>query len=197
MTDLERPIPESYWVEPGRLLAGEYPAAAFVGRTRERLGRMLDAGINTFIDLTVPNELPPYLPILLEEASQRNIEVRYNRFTIMDRSIPIRGIMNAILNSIDRSLLEGRNIYVHCWGGVGRTGTTVGCYLVRHGLSGEQALAQLAEWWKDVPKSAYNPRSPETDMQVEFILKWWENLPSTPPSPDPSANPEQSSKDAS
>jgi protein-tyrosine phosphatase len=189
MTEINRPISESYWVEPGRFLAGEYPAAAYVGRTRERLERLLEAGIDTFIDLTVPNELPPYLPILLELASQREVEVRYNRFTIMDHSIPIRGIMTAILDSIDKSLLAGRNVYVHCWGGIGRTGTTVGCYLVRHGLSGEQALAQLAEWWREVPKSAYNPRSPETDRQVEFIMNWWENLPSIPPPPDPSSSP--------
>ena len=28
---------------------------------------------------------------------------------------------------------DGRKVYVHCWGGVGRTGTVVGCYLVRQG----------------------------------------------------------------
>ena len=32
---------------------------------------------------------------------------------------------------------------MHCWGGVGRTGTTVGCWLVRHGRSGTEALAEL------------------------------------------------------
>ncbi len=172
MTEPERPIPESYWVEPGRFLAGEYPAAPYIGRTRERLNRLLEAGIDTFIDLTIPNELPPYEPILLELAKIRNIDVRYKRFSIMDHSIPIRGIMIAILGAIDSALLDSRNVYVHCWGGIGRTGTTVGCYLVRRGLTGEQALAQLAEWWKTVPKSAYNPRSPETDRQVEFVLNW-------------------------
>jgi hypothetical protein len=183
MTELNRPIPESYWVEPGRFLAGEYPAAAYVGRARERLSRMLDSGIDTFMDLTIPNELPPYLPLLLEQASLRKIEVRYERLSILDRSIPMRGVMKGILDTIDSALGAGRNVYVHCWGGIGRTGTTVGCYLVRHGLTGEQALAQLAEWWKDVPKSSYFPRSPETDRQVEFILNWDEDSASAPPSP--------------
>jgi hypothetical protein len=175
MTELDRPIRESYWVEPGRFLAGEYPAAAFVGRTRERLNRFLESGINTFIDLTFPHELPLYRPLLLEQASLRDIDIQYKRFSIIDRSIPINGLMTAILDAIDSALLEGRNVYVHCWGGIGRTGTTVGCYLVRRGLTGEQALAQLAEWWQDVPKSVYNPRSPETDQQVEFILNWNEH----------------------
>ena len=166
MTDPDRPIPESYWVKPGRFLAGEYPAAAYIGRARERLGRMLDSGINTFIDLTLLYELPPYLPILLEEARRRGVDVQHKRFPILDHNIPPRGTMAAILDAIDSALAEGRNIYIHCWGGIGRTGTTVGCYLVRHGMNGEQALAHLAELWKDVPKSSYFPRSPETDRQV-------------------------------
>ena len=172
MTELDRPLSESYWVEPGRFLAGEYPASPSVERTRQRLDLLLESGIDTFIDLTLPNELPPYLPLLIEQASQHDTEVQYKRFSIIDRSIPMSGVMTAILDAIDTALLEGRNIYLHCWGGVGRTGTTIGCYLVRRGLTGEQALAQLAEWWKDVPKSTYNPRSPETDRQVEYILKW-------------------------
>jgi protein-tyrosine phosphatase len=175
MTELTRPIRESYWVEPGRFLAGEYPAAPFIGRARARIGGLLDLGIDTFIDLTIPKELPPYLPVLEEQSKQRKIDVQYKRFSILDRSIPTRATMTEILDYIDEALSKGRKVYLHCWGGIGRTGTTVGCYLARHGLTGEQALAQLAEWWKDVPKSSYTPRSPETDRQVEFILKWDEN----------------------
>jgi protein-tyrosine phosphatase len=178
MTELTYPIRESYWVESGRFLAGEYPAAPFIGRARARIGGLLDLGIDTFIDLTIPKELPPYLLVLEEQAKQRNIEVQYKRFSILDRSIPTHAEMIELLDYIDTALANGHNVYLHCWGGIGRTGTTVGCYLVRHGLTGEQALAQLAEWWKDVPKSAYTPRSPETDRQVEFILKWDENSPS-------------------
>jgi hypothetical protein len=69
-------------------------------------------------------------------------------------------------------LQAGRKIYLHCWGGIGRTGTTVGCYLVRQGKSGAEALEQLAAWWRNVPKSRYFPRSPETDAQMDFVLHW-------------------------
>ena len=178
-TELDRPIPESYWVEPGRFLAGEYPASPSIERTRQRLDAQFDFDITTFIDLTLPNELPPYLPILLEQAKLRDIEIEYKRFTIIDRSIPMGDMMTKILDAIDSSLAKGHNIYLHCWGGIGRTGTTVGCYLVRRGLTGKEALAQLAEWWKDVPKSAYNPRSPETDRQVEYIINWEKRKKST------------------
>lgn len=189
MSELAPPIRESYWVEPGRFLAGEYPAAPYEWRARERLDQLLESGINTFYDLTILNELPPYLPILREEANERGIKIQHVRFPILDHNIPPRGMMTAILDAIDSALAKGRNVYVHCWGGIGRTGTTVGCYLVRRGLTGEQALEKLAEWWEDVPKSAYFPHSPETDQQKAYVLNWWENLPTTPPPPEPPTRP--------
>ena len=32
--------------------------------------------------------------------------------------------MQEILDAVDRALAAGRNVYLHCWGGIGRTGTT-------------------------------------------------------------------------
>ena len=172
MSERNRPISESYWVEPGRFLAGEYPGLAHGEQLRQRLDSYLDFGINTFIDLTDPDELPSYLPMLKEQAGYYDIDIRYKRFTITDHSVPTPETMRAILNEIDSSLAAGRKVYVHCWGGIGRTGTTVGCYLVRHRHTGQEALAQLAEWWKNVPKSRMWPHSPETERQMQFVLNW-------------------------
>jgi protein tyrosine/serine phosphatase len=82
--------------------------------------------------------------------------------------------MRQILDTIDAALASGANVYVHCWGGVGRTGTTVGCYLVRHGMTGQQALDQIASWWSHMPKRDRHPNSPETHEQMEFIRNWSE-----------------------
>jgi len=174
MTQRERPIPESYWVEPERFLAGEYPAHGYGEQLRKRLDAYFDFGINTFIDLTDSNELPFYLPMLKEQAAYYEMDIRYKRFSISDHDIPTIETMQAVLDEIDTSLAEGRKIYLHCLGGIGRTGTVVGCYLVRHGKTGQQALAQLAEWWKDVPKSNIWPSSPETKRQMQFVLNWKE-----------------------
>jgi len=38
------PLPNSYWVLPARLLAGEHPGGATSELTRERLSRLLEAG---------------------------------------------------------------------------------------------------------------------------------------------------------
>lgn len=174
MTEIHRPISESYWVESGRLLAGEYPAKFEEELTRKRVDALIEAGFDTFIDLTHPNEMFPYTNILLEEANAYDVEAAHYRFPIGDFGLPTPKMMNAILDKIEESLLAGRKIYLHCWGGIGRTGTTVGCYLVRQGKPAEEALDLLSAWWRDVPKSQYHPRSPETEEQVNFIRTWAE-----------------------
>jgi len=170
-----RPISESYWVEPGRLLAGEYPGYFDEELTRKRIDALLEAGFDTFIDLTRPDEIPPYAQTLFDEAKAYEIEVKHYRFPIRDFGLPTAEQMKSILDRIDEGLQAGHKIYLHCWGGIGRTGTTVGCYLVRRGKTGKEALNQLTQWWIKVPKSHYHPQSPETQEQVDFILNWAEH----------------------
>src|SRR5215208_5602017 len=141
-----RPISESYWVEPYRFLAGEYPGAPTDERARQRIDALIEAGFDTFIDLTQPNEMLPYERILQDETKLYHVETSYQRFPIGDFGLPSPERMNSILDSIDKSLQTGRKVYLHCWGGIGRTGTTVGCYLVRKGMKGEEALDQLSAW---------------------------------------------------
>ena len=83
--------------------------------------------------------------------------------------------MAVLLDALDADLASGHKVYLHCWGGIGRTGTTVGCWLVRHGLTGEQALVRLNELYQTAEQSRIFPRSPETDAQVAFILGWGED----------------------
>ena len=45
---MKPPLSNTYWVEPGRLLAGEYPAGDTQGRTTKRLERLLAAGRHLF-----------------------------------------------------------------------------------------------------------------------------------------------------
>ncbi|MGE5462562.1 MAG: fused DSP-PTPase phosphatase/NAD kinase-like protein [Syntrophothermus sp.] len=172
MSDIPRPIPESYWVEPGRFLAGEHPGHYDAEQARRCIDAMIEASLDTFIDLTRQGETHPYSEILKEQSQAYGVEAQYYRFPIGDFGLPTVDQMKAILDQIDESLGMGRRVYLHCWGGIGRTGTTVGCYLVRHGLSGEEALHQLAEWWQEVPKSQIHPRSPETWEQAAFVQGW-------------------------
>ena len=167
------PILESYWVEEGRFLAGEYPGSYNPVSARRRMGRFLDAGINTFIDLTQSDELVPYDPVLKELTRIYDIPVDYHRFAIRDQGIPSRETMITILNTIDEAIRNDKCVYVHCWGGVGRTGIAVGCYLIRHGLTPQQALMRVDSLFKTRPPS-YHITSPETIEQFEFVRGWRE-----------------------
>lgn len=161
---LERPIENCYWVMPGKLLAGEYPRTKDEGESRERLRKLEAAGIGAFIDLTEADELLPYDDLLVSACHQR--------FPIRDVSVPgSREQTVAILDAIDAHLAAGTGVYVHCWGGVGRTGVIIGCWLARHGQVGEAALARLRQLWWKCPKSARR-RSPETAEQECYITGW-------------------------
>jgi len=162
-------------VQPDHLLAGEYPGEPDEERTRQRIDALIKAGFDMFTDLTTSNETWPYVHILQEEASLYQVEALHLRFPIGDFGLPTSQQMNSILDSIEQNLQAGHKIYLHCWGGIGRTGTTVGCYLVRQGKTGEEALDQLAAWWRGVPKSRYHLHSPETLEQMEFVRTWTEH----------------------
>lgn len=171
------PLPvNTYWVEPGRFAVGEYPGAPHRREAAYKLRIFLEAGISRFIDLTEPNEgLAPYSEIAAEEARRLGTSVEHSRHSIGDLDVPHSPRdMAAILDAIDAALSEGETVYVHCWGGVGRTGTVVGCWLVRHGRTGDEALALIAEWWKGMEKRYRTPRSPEMPRQREYVRNWRE-----------------------
>ena len=168
------PIPNSYVVPGTRLMAGEYPGDRDSDVAATRLAAFLDAGVRTFVDLTAPADgLVPYEPTLRRLAMGYDVE-RLS-FPIKDVSITDDDGMCRILDAIDSALAADRTVYVHCWGGVGRTGTVVGCWLVRHGKTGDEALAEVARLFQLMTpkKLARNNRgSPETHEQREMIREW-------------------------
>ena len=169
---LPKPIAESYWVVPGRILAGEYPSSVNARQGLRKLQRFLDAGVTCFVDLTHPHDpLDPYEP-LLERLGANG--VKRVSLPIVDMDVPASsGHTTKILDTIDRESASGGTVYVHCWGGIGRTGTIVGCWLVRHGMTGEEALTRVAELWATRPDSSWSA-SPQTEAQFDFVRTWAE-----------------------
>jgi hypothetical protein len=151
-------------VIPGSFLAGEYPGATTTEAAREKLSRIREAGVGLFLDLTEDREygLRPYAPLLPSGAHRRH--------AVPDLDHPTDVQMSAILDEIDAAIAEGQTVYVHCYGGVGRTGTVVGCYLVRHGKTGDEALDLIAAWRRGTPDGARS--SPETHAQRTFVRSW-------------------------
>jgi protein-tyrosine phosphatase len=171
-----KPIPESYWVLPGQFLAGEYPGLSDDEfGTRRRLTAFLNAGFDTIIDLTCEGERPDYLTVMQEEAGTYESQIHHQRFPFPDFNVPTPETMVATLDAIDAALAEDRKVYLHCLGGIGRTGTTVGCWLVRHGMKPTEALLHLRKLYYSAAQSLLMPHTPETEEQARFILNWKED----------------------
>jgi protein-tyrosine phosphatase len=82
--------------------------------------------------------------------------------------------MVEILDTIDLALSEGKNIYLHCFAGMGRTGMVVGCYLARHGMPGDKALEMIHVLRRDIHN--HDKKSPETEGQRRMVMEWTKEL---------------------
>lgn len=176
--DFAVPFDRAYWVVPGKLLAGCYPGDDSEDVAIRKLSGLLNHGIRHFVSLMEPDECDhsgnpfnPYEPIVRSIARAMNWAVSFKRMPIRDLDIPTESEMIGILNHIDEKLNANMPTYVHCWGGRGRTGTVVGCYLARHGIAvGSELLGMLQGLRKNVPD--FHLPSPETEAQVEVVVSW-------------------------
>ncbi len=160
------PLPNSYWVLPGRLLAGEHPWGGDPAATERRLDLLLAAGLRSFIDLTQPEELPGYSHLLPKQASYSNLPIR-------DHSVPAKPAQMREIQQVLAAAIDGQGgAYVHCRAGIGRTGITIGCFLRESGRSPQAALDELNRLWRQNARSARWPSVPETEEQEEYIHHW-------------------------
>lgn len=179
MTEPSLPFPRTYWVLPGTLMAGLFPGDPLLENVRPRMQALFDCGVRHIVNLMEEDErdhvgrlFTPYLGDFQAIAEVHGEQVRFSRYPIPDGGLPDRATMRAILDDIDASIALGKPVYVHCWGGKGRTGTVVGCYLARHGLaSGNAILDHIAKLREGIHPYA---ESPENEAQRLFVLDWKE-----------------------
>jgi len=154
---LARPFEHSYWLLPGRLLAGAHPGL------RDRLTALRTVGVTRFIDLTgARDSLPAYAPPWAQRAN----------FPIEDFGVPSATAMRAALDAIAAALDDDQRVYLHCRAGIGRTGTVAACWLIEQGLGADDALALLTRKFQASAQSYGGQISPENDDQRAFVLAW-------------------------
>lgn len=162
----ERPFANTYWVIPGRLLAGEYPGAAHDAEALPRLASLYSAGIDSFIDLTEEGELPPYRHLLTAKN-------RYLRSAIVDATVPNNvSQVQTLVMTIREALDQRRGLYVHCRAGIGRTGLVMGCFLAQAEGDGKKALKILNRLWTQSERAKQWPKVPQTAAQADYVKRW-------------------------
>ncbi len=170
MTDLAPD--QCFWVVPNRFLAGNYPSDRDPIKAAERLRRILNARVSAFVDLTQRREpLRPYE----EELEAIDPLVVRAHLPIRDMGVPQSSEqMRRILDFIDAEMARGGCVYLHCWGGHGRTGTVVGCWLRRQGLGPEEALDELRRLRTRQATAEWQSEGPQTAQQFDYIRNWSE-----------------------
>jgi hypothetical protein len=169
------PFPQSYWIDPGLFCAGHYPGDCTPTIRDAKLLGLVNAGIRRTVNLIPEHEtgregipFEPYAPLLQALTKERGTTVDCLRYGYPDGGIPEPRLMSAILDVIDASIAAREAIYIHCWGGHGRTSTVVGCFLVRHGDTPKNAIERILAWRANLPRNWF----PFQNEQQAFVEAW-------------------------
>jgi hypothetical protein len=172
------PFDQAYWVVPQKLMAGCYPGSENAQQAHRQLKGLLTHGIRHVINLMESDEfnwydrmLVPYENLMASIAATLGVDVGFDRMPIKDWSVPSRLTMGKILDRIDACISQHKPVYVHCLGGLGRTGTVVGCYLARHGYAIDRNVLKLIQQLRQNSPIRHRT-SPETPEQLDFVQSW-------------------------
>ena len=133
---MSHPFEKTWWIDGGKILGGRYPGDRSIEVQKQCLNALLDHGITRFVNLQQVDDrghggepFRDYMPLVEPIARSRSISVGFARFPIRDVSIPDLPTALAAINHLDDLIHAGQTPYVHCFGGNGRTGTIIGCWL--------------------------------------------------------------------
>ena len=174
------------WLVPGAVLLGRYPGSGR-GQWAEKAVRAMrgGAGVTTFVCLQ--SELPPqdgggempsgFEPYAAHARACAGPPPDFVHFGIPDMcAAEDLGELGKCVDDLAARVKRGETLFVHCWGGKGRTGLVAACLLgsLYASVGPEEALDRVQAY---VELRAPGVRSPETDPQRDqvrdhFALRW-------------------------
>lgn len=160
-----KPTGYSYCVDDC-VWAGEYPVWDWgQGAGKQQLRLFTDFGINYFVDLTENGEMPPYAMLLPAGVGRYSFPIGNGRAPASVESVV------EMFRKLEGCIREGliNRLYIHCVGGVGRSGTIVACYYIYFkGMGADEAIKEMQRRYMDHGRSAWIS-APETQLQTDFI----------------------------
>lgn len=145
-----------HWLVPGRLAGCPMPGAMLP--LDHDLGLLRTVGVTVLVNLTEKPMIQTAIPAHGLRTLHMGVE---------DRNAPPLMWMKMLLVKIDRLIRQGEVVAVHCLAGLGRTGTVLGAWLVREGLTAEEALRRLR---------AIEPGFVQSRVQEELLHELETNL---------------------
>jgi protein-tyrosine phosphatase len=135
----------------GRLICGPRLARPF----RSGVAGLLDAGVSTIACLLADHEMPAELVAAYETSALQIV-----RYPIADFGRPASAdSLRIFVDDLLARMRAGQTIYLHCFAGLGRTGTVLACLLKAAGASGDPVA---------LVRTIYDARALETEEQQRF-----------------------------
>ncbi len=157
------------WQVIDGVLCGEYPNNK--EPSKEKAQALVDAGINVFIDLSHPNDgLAPYAPLL----SEINPDIIHHHFSIPDNGVRELDFY-VVVACVMYFLLQSNNkIYLHCWGGMGRSATVMACLMriLDSKMTSSKAI-EMIDIARENTSKGHLP-APEPGVQVNIVREFYD-----------------------
>lgn len=147
-----------YWVIDGQLAGASRPGAHGSSIASD-LALLRGRGIQSVLTLTET-------PVLAHDLAVAGLDSLH--VPVDDFHAPTTQQMLRALAFIDASLAESMPVVVHCLAGQGRTGTILAAWLLRSGLSDDDAIAEIR---------ALAPGAIESAPQVAALRQWADERP--------------------
>lgn len=148
------PVPDRFhWIVPGALAGMSLPGrAALLSDDLEKVKR---AGVRAIATLT---ELP------LEQRDLAAAGLAARHFPIEDFDVPTIAQAEDFCRWVDARVAAKEPVAVHCFAGLGRTGTMIACWLVREpGATAADVIARIRR---------IEPGFVQTAEQEAFVAVW-------------------------